>query len=54
MEGELWPAFAEMVGLYWNFESIGRTCLHVYGVQWTDCEHPINEDIALSASHPGT
>jgi len=41
MEGEPWPAFAEMTGMYWKIENIGHTRRHVYPVQWTDREHPI-------------
>jgi uncharacterized protein len=41
MEGEPWPAFAEMLGMYWKIENIGHTRRHVYPVQWTDREHPI-------------
>lgn len=41
MEGEPWPAFTEMVGMYWKIENIGHTRRHVYPVQWTDREHPI-------------
>ena len=32
MEGEPWPAFAEMVGMYWKIENIGHTRRHAYGV----------------------
>jgi uncharacterized protein len=41
MEGEPWPAFAEMLGMYWKIENIGHTRRHVYPVKWTDLEHPI-------------
>ena len=41
MEGEPWPAFAEMLGMNWKIENIGHTRRHVYPVQWTDREHPI-------------
>ena len=41
MEGEAWPSFADMVGMYWKIENIGHTRRHVYAVQWADREHPI-------------
>lgn len=46
MEGEPWPAFAEMVGMYWKIENIGHTRRHVYPVQWVDREHPIAKGLS--------
>ncbi len=45
LEGEPWAAFPEMLGMTWKLENIGHAKRHVFTVQWTNPENPINKGL---------
>jgi len=45
LEGEPWQAFIDMVGMTWDINNIGHAKRHVFAVQWTDHESPINQGL---------
>ena len=45
MEGEPWPAFADMLGMTWKLENIGHAKRHTFVVQWVDVNHPISQGL---------
>ena len=46
MDGEPWPAYAEMMGMYWKLENIGHSKRHEFSVDWVDRDHPISQGLA--------
>ncbi|MDQ2840433.1 MAG: ThuA domain-containing protein [Acidobacteriota bacterium] len=45
MEGEPWPAFADMLGMSWKLENIGHAKRHIFAVKWVDTDHPISRGL---------
>ena len=45
LEGEPWPAYAEMMGVTWKLENIGHSRRHVFAVKWVDRDHPISRGL---------
>lgn len=45
MEGEPWPAFADMLGMTWKLKNVGHAKRHVFAVHWVDPDHPISEGL---------
>jgi uncharacterized protein len=45
LEGEPWAAFADMIGMTWKLDNIGHATRHIFTVEWTDPNNPINRGL---------
>jgi type 1 glutamine amidotransferase len=45
LEGEPWQAYIDMVGMNWDIAKIGHGRRHVFTVEWTQHDSPINRDL---------